>query len=38
MDSEISKGQMELMTSICGICPGGCGVNVKLIDGKIERI
>ena len=28
----------ETITSICGICPGGCGVNVKLIDGKIEKI
>ena len=28
----------ETMTSICGICPGGCGVNVKLVDGKIEKI
>ena len=28
----------ETVTSICGICPGGCGVNVKLIDGKIEKI
>jgi anaerobic selenocysteine-containing dehydrogenase len=28
----------ETVTSMCGICPGGCGVNVKLIDGKIEKI
>jgi len=28
----------ETVTSICGICPGGCGVNVKLVDGKIEKI
>ena len=28
----------ETVTSICGICPGGCGVKVKLIDGKIEKI
>jgi anaerobic selenocysteine-containing dehydrogenase len=28
----------EIVTSICGICPGGCGVNVKLVDGKIEKI
>lgn len=28
----------EIVTSICGICPGGCGVNVKLTDGKIEKI
>ena len=28
----------ETVTSICGICPGGCGVKVKLVDGKIENI
>lgn len=28
----------EIVTSICGICPGGCGVNVVLIDGKVEKI
>ncbi len=28
----------EMMTGICGICPGGCGVNVVLVDGKVERI
>ena len=28
----------EIVASICGICPGGCGVNVKLTDGKIEKI
>ena len=28
----------ETVTSICGICPGGCGVNVELIDGKVEKI
>jgi len=28
----------ETMTSICGICPGGCGVNVLLVDGKVEKI
>jgi anaerobic selenocysteine-containing dehydrogenase len=28
----------ETVTSICGICPGGCGVNVALIDGKVEKI
>ncbi len=26
------------MTGICGICPGGCGVNIELVDGKIEKI
>lgn len=28
----------ETVTSVCGICPGGCGVNVVLIDGKVEKI
>jgi len=38
MDSESGKHQKKTMTSICGICPGGCGVNVKLVDGKIDKI
>ena len=28
----------ETVTSVCGICPGGCGVNVVLNDGKVEKI
>lgn len=28
----------ETVKSICGICPGGCGVNVTLKDGKVEKI
>ncbi len=28
----------ETVTGICGICPGGCGVKVTLVDGKIEKI
>lgn len=28
----------EVITSMCGICPAGCGVDVHLIDGKIDRI
>ncbi len=28
----------KTVTGICGICPGGCGVNVVLMDGKIEKI
>ena len=28
----------ERVTSICGICPGGCGVNVVLVDGRVEKI
>jgi len=28
----------ETVTSICGICPGGCGVDVVLVDGRVEKI
>jgi anaerobic selenocysteine-containing dehydrogenase len=28
----------ETVTGICGICPKGCGVDVTLVDGKVERI
>jgi anaerobic selenocysteine-containing dehydrogenase len=28
----------EVVTSVCGICPGGCGVNVELVEGKIDRL
>ncbi|HEX9027609.1 MAG TPA: molybdopterin-dependent oxidoreductase [Anaerolineales bacterium] len=28
----------EIVTSMCGVCAAGCGVNVHLIDGKIERL
>jgi anaerobic selenocysteine-containing dehydrogenase len=28
----------KVVTSICGICPGGCGVDVHLVDGRIERL
>lgn len=27
-----------VITSMCGICPSACGVNVHLVDGKIERL
>lgn len=38
MDVDPDKRQKELVTSICGICPGGCGVNVELVEGKIGKI
>lgn len=28
----------ETVTGICGICPGGCGVSIVLVDGKIDKI
>ncbi len=27
----------ETIISMCGVCPAGCGVNVHLVNGKIER-
>lgn len=26
------------MVGLCGICPGGCGVEIEFSDGKIERL
>jgi anaerobic selenocysteine-containing dehydrogenase len=28
----------EVFVSMCGVCPSGCGVNVHLVDGRIERV
>lgn len=28
----------EVVTTLCGVCPAGCGVDVHLLDGKIERV
>lgn len=28
----------QIVPGICGICPAGCGVNVHLVDGKIDRL
>jgi anaerobic selenocysteine-containing dehydrogenase len=28
----------EVVASICGICPAGCGVHVHKVDGKIDRL
>ena len=38
MDVEPDQHKNETVTGICGICPGGCGVSVELVDGKIEKI
>jgi anaerobic selenocysteine-containing dehydrogenase len=27
-----------IVTSMCGVCPAGCGVDVHLLDGEIERL
>jgi anaerobic selenocysteine-containing dehydrogenase len=38
MVKDPNKGKKETGIGICGICPGGCGVNIDLLDGKIVGI
>ena len=38
MPGETGERKKETVTGICGICPGGCGVNIQLVDGKIDKI
>jgi hypothetical protein len=28
----------KVVTSMCGVCPAGCGVKVHLVNGKIDRL
>jgi len=35
---ESSPHVEDVITSICGICPAGCGVDVHLVEGKIDRL
>ena len=28
----------ETITSMCGVCPAGCGAEVHLVDGRITRM
>ncbi len=30
--------RQETVTSMCGVCPAGCGVDVHLVDGRIDRL
>lgn len=38
MDVQPGKPRKEIVTSVCGICPGACGVKVIMVDGRIEKI
>ena len=33
-----SQAGLRTVTSMCGVCPAGCGVKVHLAGGKIERL
>ncbi|HEX9790657.1 MAG TPA: molybdopterin-dependent oxidoreductase [Kiloniellales bacterium] len=37
-DVASSAAHHEVIASMCGVCPAGCGVNVHLLDGKIDRL
>ena len=32
------ESRRQIVASMCGVCAAGCGVNVHLIDGRIERL
>ena len=32
------RQEVSRVVGLCGICPGGCGVNIELRDGQIERL
>jgi len=32
------SAEAETIVSICGICPGGCGVRAHLVNGQLDRI
>jgi anaerobic selenocysteine-containing dehydrogenase len=36
--SILEQPQKDVITSMCGVCPSGCGANIHLKDGKIERV
>jgi anaerobic selenocysteine-containing dehydrogenase len=38
MVQKSKKGKREIVTGVCGICPGGCGVNIEMVDGRIESL
>jgi anaerobic selenocysteine-containing dehydrogenase len=38
VSEEPDRSKRETVTGLCGICPGGCGVKINLVDGKIDKI
>ncbi len=38
MGARLDRKNKQTVTGVCGICPGGCGVHIDLLDGKIEGI
>ncbi len=33
-----TDARRAVVTSMCGVCPAGCGVKVHLVDGRVERL
>jgi anaerobic selenocysteine-containing dehydrogenase len=38
MSRQVTSANHQVVTSICGICDAGCGVDVHLTGGRIDRI
>jgi len=38
MGEGLDQPSKQTVAGVCGICPGGCGVNIELVDGKLEGI
>lgn len=32
------KPGIEIVSTICGICPGACGVEATLVDGRLQKV
>ena len=32
-----SESRTQIVSSMCGVCPAGCGVNVYVVDGELVR-
>lgn len=36
--AQADQQETQKVSGICGVCPGGCGVEIELVDGRIERL
>ncbi len=33
--SLISPGEEKIVPSVCSLCPNGCGMHVRVVDGRV---
>lgn len=36
--AQTSTSTHEVITGLCGVCPAGCGVEIHMVDGRINRL